>query len=186
MAISLGDLGGQISAGLADVGMKTAQAAMIAGGLFLAFFLTPTEISGRSKRSSNILFMGGLGMAAVGGAWWLSDSAKATKPPVAKMAGVEPTMIYNPIETRSFTNPVNNLAAVPPRNRFDKQSNYIMNPSSTADTYLNNLIISEAKGLGYGNIGNYPVRLQPYQVKSLNPTTQVEPSRDTNTVKMLA
>lgn len=88
----------------------------------------------------------------------------------------------NDIETKMYANPVNDFSNIPKKNRFDLQTNYIMSP--TQEDYMNDLILNEVKAMGIGS-NNYPVRMNPWELKTLIPTTQVEPSRDFNTVKMV-
>lgn len=121
---------------------------------------------------------GFIGMGA-GMALFISNSggfnigAKATFP------------VTTDIETKRFANPVNNLSSVPKRNRFDLQTNYILGAPDTNEEYMNDLILNEVKSLGMGAAQGYPVKMNPWEVKTLIPTTQVEPSRDFNTVKMV-
>jgi hypothetical protein len=95
-----------------------------------------------------------------------------------------------PMEVKNtrYSSPVNNLKKVNPRNRFDKQTNFVLPPSkyNSYDNYVNDTIMDEIKNLGLDNsIGNYPVRANPWEVKSLIPTTQIDPIRDSNTVRYL-
>ena len=154
--------------------------ALIIGGLIGTFLLKNTIGSKFAPIITGAGFMSiGAGLALMING---STSSKA-----AFVAGGDyfPTEITN---TR-FSSPVNNTTNVKPENRFDKQTNYVLPPSkyNSYDNYVNDVILDEIKSLGLDNsIGNYPVRVNPWDIPALNTRTQFDPIRDSNTVKFIA
>ena len=169
------------------LGLGMAQASLLVGG-FVAAFVLPEFMRGIHPKLRDMTFIAGLASMAAGGIWTASNWLKVQSPIVAKSAFITPGMLQNTqVHTQKYANPVNNLSHIKPENRFDLQTNYVMNkPDDSFDSRINDMILKEAKSLGFGTAGNYPVKMQPYQVKTLIPTTQIEPSRDFNTVKMIA
>lgn len=190
-----------ISQMLARVGIKTAQAGLMVGGLVVAFvfpmifrnFVKGSRGSGKKvnvvPKSYNYQAFQVLGMLMmVGGAgWFLADSKGITA--AAANSLQTPIPDYDTIGHGMYPNPVNNLTSVKPRNRFDKQSNFILNDgNANFDNYINDIVINEARQVGVNLLdkSNYPVKMEPWQIKTLNPTTPTAPERDFNTVKMIA
>lgn len=186
---------------LARVGIKTAQAGLMVGGLIVAFVL-PAMLksvvnvsSGKRKKAANIstsynhqgFQMLGMIMMVGGAGWFLADQKGITA--ASNTASEYPLTSFTPVQTGLYPNPVNDLSNVKPQNRFDKQSNYILNENNASfDNYINDIIFKEAKQVGLNLLdkSNYPVKMEPYQIKTLNPTTPIQPDRDFNTVKMIA
>ena|SRR3982750_434178 len=189
-----------ISQILARVGIKTAQAGLMVGGLVVAFvfpmiFRSFTSVSRGSGKKANVVSktynyqafqMLGMLMMVGGAGWFLADSKGIT----ASAASIQtPLPEYDTIGHGMYPNPVNNLTSVKPRNRFDKQSNFILNDGNASfDNYINDIVINEARQVGVNLLdkSNYPVRMEPWQIKTLIPTTPTTPERDFNTVKMIA
>ncbi len=169
------------------LGLTGMQAALLVGGAITAFIL-PGMMSGSHAKIRDTVFIAGMGAMAAGGIWAASNWLKVQSPIVAKSAFINPSLLQNTqVHTQRFSNPVNDLDHIKPENRFDLQTNYVMNkPDDSFDSRINDLILKEAKNLGFGTAGNYPVKMEPWKIKTLNPTTQTEPARDFNTVKMIS
>src|SRR3982750_592323 len=188
-----------ISQMLARLGIKTAQAGLMVGGLVVAFILPMfyrgvVTVSRGGRKKANVsksyslkgFQMLGMLMMVGGAGWFLADSKGIT----ASAASIQtPLPEYDTIGHGMYPNPVNNLTSVKPRNRFDKQSNFILNDGNASfDNYINDIVINEARQVGVNLLdkSNYPVRMEPWQIKTLIPTTPTTPERDFNTVKMIA
>ncbi len=167
MADMMADFMNQFSA----KGMPTV---LILGGVVAAFLL-PSAVG---KNLAPLV--SGAGFLAIGaGIYSLITTPAGTK----ALAGF-PMEVQN---TR-YSAPVNNLSSTSPQNRFDKQTNFVLPPSkyNSYDNYVNDTIMDEIKNLGLDNsIGNYPIKSNPWEIKSLIPTTQIDPIRDSNTVRYL-
>jgi hypothetical protein len=168
---------------LKNVGINFGQAALVAGGLFTAFFVPMIFPVGKGSGPEFFHLLGGA-MVAAGGAWFLVDKSKAVT-----TAAVSYPMYDAPMKGANYPKPINNMSDVKPRNRFDRQTNFILNDgNSSFDNYINDIIINESKQAGFNLLdkNNYPVTTAPYLIPALNPTTPTTPSRDFNTVKMIA
>lgn len=145
---------------------------LVIGGLLATIF-------SKSVGAKYESLMSAAGFLAMGGglALFVNTSAFSTAANVTFPTSTE-------IQTKMYANPVNNLSNIPKKNRFDLQTNYLIGQPNNNEEYMNNLILNEVKDMGLG-ASNYPVRMNPWEIKTLIPTTQVEPSRDFNTVKMV-
>lgn len=166
---------------LHNLGINLGQTVLMVGGLTISFIL-PMVI----PRMGGIFPYLGIGMFAAGGAWFLVDKSKA----VSNATFANPGGFYDPVSNaQKYSNPVNNFRDIKPRNRFDLSTNYILNEkNSNFDNYVNDIILNESKAMGLDllNSNSYPERIDPWKVPQLNPTTPTTPSRDFNTVKMIA
>lgn len=171
---------------LRNLGINFGQLALIGGGFFTAVILPMIYPVGKGSGPA-FFHMAGIGMMAAGGAWYMVDKSKA----VTSMAVVNtvPIALPDEVQTGLYAPPRNNLSAVKPQNRFDKMSNFVLDKNNSSfDDYINNIILTESKAAGLDLLdkSNYPVKVNPWEMATLNPTAAVTPIKDFNTVKMIA
>lgn len=174
-----------MSSVLDSVGLNTTQVLLLASGAFLAFAYPAIEHKKGNER--DVVTNAGWVALAAGIAWWAYNKFSGSSISLATYA--HPGGFYDPVTPSGYANPRNNFSDVKPRNRYDLQTNYILNDkNSSFDNYVNDIVINESKkaGLNLLDKNNYPVKIEPYLLPALNPTTVTTPIRDFNTVKMIA